>query len=118
MNAKAKAIEIASSNKGVVGIKLKSGEMLVSTILDMSTKVSDMRKPWTLKHPCQLLHTGGQNMGILPWLASDSDKEPVIDADIEDQVVAVFTLPEDVAGSYLKMTGQAVIDTPSRRIIV
>ncbi len=115
---KHRAITIANANSGVVGVKLKSGEMIITTLVDKTSTATDTGKPWVLKHPCLMAHTGNNSVGLLPWLPYDASQVETLEANIEDQVLSVFPVPADLAESYLGMTGQKWIETPSRRIIV
>src|SRR5437868_14851328 len=82
------AIAIASESNGVVGIKLSSGEQVVSTLLNEQPTTVEGDTPWKLMRPCLLLLSPQGNM-MIPWIAQDPTVESV-EWDLEKHVIAVL----------------------------
>lgn len=116
MSVKSTAIKIAAENEGVVGIKLKSGEMLVTTLISSDNSVSSFGAPWVLLFP--MLALMGENITLIPWLvASKSSQE--FQVDLTETAICAFEVPEHIRDSYLNTTGQKkILVAPKGKILV
>lgn len=115
MTVKSTAIHIAKENDGVIGLKLKSGEMIISTLVTTDESASMQAAPWSLLFP--MLALMGENITLIPWLISGKNEQE-FSVDLSDSAICAFKIPEEIRNSYLSMTGQKKILAPAGKILV
>lgn len=115
MTVKSMAIQIAKENEGVVGLKLKSGEMLVTTLLNRDESAAFMTAPWILQFP--MLALMGESITLIPWLISGKNEQE-FHVELSDTTICAFKVPEEIRNSYLMTTGQKKVLAPSSKILV